>query len=309
MWAPSNNLPSPSGSIRVGSLKAWGKLRLVMSGASLKKQLASVPPRLSRRIVRERRRRADRDFTPGLAYDAARPVLVLSPHPDDAVFTAWSVLTGGTSATVVNVFAGLPEPGFVTYWDRICGARDSAEQMRARIAEDQVALGPVVGAPVCLDLLDQQYRTSAPTLAEIHRRLLAEIQAVAVVYAPAAVGSGHPDHRLVRAMARAVARTDVPVVLYADLPYAARYGWPYWVTGKPREPHLDVDAYWGALASEIPEVGSLRAARVVRLDSDAAARKLDCMRRYVTQFRGLDSGGLLSDPETHRYEVFWPLMS
>jgi hypothetical protein len=101
----------------------------------------------------------------------------------------------------------------------------------------------------------------------------------------------------------------VPVVLYADLPYATRYGWPDWVTGKPPDPHLDVDAYWEALVAEIPEVGSLHAARVVRLKSDAAARKLRCMQRYVTQFRGLDAGGLLSDPETHRYEVFWPLRS
>jgi LmbE family N-acetylglucosaminyl deacetylase len=269
--------------------------------------LASLPRQARGRAADRRRRLADENFASAMRHHVDGRILVLSPHPDDAVFSAWSVLSAAPAPVVVNVFAAEPLPGSITYWDRICGATDSAEQMRARVAEDRAVLEPLVGTPLSLGLLDQQYRRTTPSLSEIERRLRAVIPCAARVYAPASVGSGHPDHRLVRTLARAMARAGVPVVLYADLPYAARYGWPAWVNGTPPDPHLDVDPYWEALAADVPETGGLRAAEVVALDEAEAARKLHCMRLYATQFRALDWGGLLSDPGTHGYEVFWPL--
>jgi LmbE family N-acetylglucosaminyl deacetylase len=278
-----------------------------MSGARHTGRLEAVAARARARLAWQRRRRADRGFVPGLAHDPAAPILVLSPHPDDAVFSCWSILAANEPATVANVFAAVPPPGSVTYWDRICAARDSAEQMRARLAEDRDALAQLVGSPVCLPLFEEQYRATPPTLRELDRALSSAVGAAAAVYAPAAVGASHVDHRLVRGLARAIARTGIPVRLYADLPYAARYGWPPWVTGAPAHPHLDVEPYWEPLVADVPEIGELRAAQVVRLDADDAARKLAGMRTYATQFHGLDRGRILSDPDTHRYEIFWTL--
>lgn len=267
--------------------------------------LRRVARRERERVARLRVERADRRFTPGLVVDPAAPALVLSPHPDDAVFSCWSVLTGAVPVTVVNVFAGIPKPGQVTWWDRICAATDSSAHFRARLAEDRAVLEPLVGAPLNLPLLEEQYRRRARiSLAAIDAPLCEAVRSASAVYAPALLGGSHVDHRLARELARALARQGMPVYLYADMPYAVRYGWPHWVTNTPRDPHLDVDPYWEPTLAEVPEMSG---AQIVRLPPESGARKLAAMQAYATQFKGMDWGGLLSDPETYCYEVLWRL--
>ena len=121
------------------------------------------------------------------------------------------------------------------------------------------------------------------------------------VYAPAVLGTPHPDHVRVRAYALACAAAGIPVELYADLPYAVVYGWPHWVTGDPRRPAPRRRRVLGRARR--------RATRAsCALDEAQAAAKLDAMRAYATQFPSLDRGpiGLLSNPKVHRFEVFWP---
>jgi LmbE family N-acetylglucosaminyl deacetylase len=187
-------------------------------------------------------------------------------------------------------------------WDRIAGASDPAELMRARIEEDRAALARAGRAPLNLDLLQHSHREDRrpPTLAAIDDAVTRVVPAASRVYAPAVLGTQHPDHVRVRAYARGCAAAGIPAELYADLPYAVVYGWPHWVTGDPRDPYLDVDAYWGE-----PPAGD---ARVVRLDDAQGEAKLAAMRAYATQFPSLDRGpiGLLSNPKVHRFEVFWP---
>lgn len=260
------------------------------------------------RLSRVRLDRADHGFSPGLTVDPAAPVVVFSPHPDDAVFSCWSVLTGAAPVQVINLFAGVPAPGHVTWWDRICGATDSAAHFRARLAEDRAVLEPLVASQISLALLEHQYRSEARLpLAAIDVPLCRAVDGASAVYAPAALGGGHVDHRLARGLARALARNGMPVHLYADVPYAVRYGWPHWVTETAPEPHLDVEPYWEATLAEVPEMGALRDAQIVRLPAAASARKLAAMQSYRTQFKALDSGGLLSDPATHGYELYWRL--
>jgi len=243
----------------------------------------------------------DRGFTPTLAHDASEPPLLLSPHLDDAVIDCWSVLTAPGNLNVVNVFAGVPPKGTVTRWDRIAGAADSAELMRTRIAEDREALARAGRRAENLDIVEHQQRehTREPSLRSIDRALTFAVSAASKLYAPAVLGTPHPDHARVRAYAEAVAARGLPVELYADLPYAVVYGWPHWVTGEDPDPHLDVDSYWRAKPPGEP--------RTVELDPDAAAAKLEAMRTYRSQFPSLDRGpvGLLSNPKVHRFEVFW----
>src|SRR3954453_14134030 len=88
-------------------------------------------------------------------------IVILSPHPDDAVFSAWHVLTSTGEAEIVNVFSGIPEPGFVTALDLAHGAEESAAWMRRRRAEDRVVLDSIGRFVRNLDFLDVAYRAEA----------------------------------------------------------------------------------------------------------------------------------------------------
>lgn len=233
---------------------------------------------------------------------------MLSPHFDDAVLDCWSVLVGRGDVRVVNVFAGVPVAGTLAAWDAITGARDSAERVRERIAEDARALACAGRGAVGLPFLDAQYRHAAPgpSLDKLDRALTAHVRGASRVYAPAGIG-GHADHLLTRRYVRMLARAGIPVTLYADLPYCVLHGWPDWVDGGETDPHRDIDAFWRSFLQGVPELPPLRSGRVVRLDDDAAAAKLAAMRDYATQLACLDYGGgrVLSDPEIHRFEVYW----
>jgi len=242
----------------------------------------------------------NRGFRSCLRHAPDAPALLLSPHLDDAVLDCWSVLTAPAALRVVSVFAGVPAPGSVSYYERLAGARDSAEHMRRRIDEDARALAIAERTAARLGFLALTHRRGRPEPS--FRALDAALAGhgpVSTVYAPAALGAGHPDHELVRSYALALARQGRPVRLYADVPYCVAYGWPAWVTGS--EPGLDIDAYWGP-------AGSRAGAEVVRLAPPAAAAKLAAMRTYRSEFAVLDRGPLrqLSNPAVHGFEVFWP---
>jgi LmbE family N-acetylglucosaminyl deacetylase len=239
---------------------------------------------------------------PRLRFASDGPVLILSPHLDDAVLDCFTVLTSGVDVRVVNVFAGLPAPGVASEWDRRCGATSSAEHLRARIAEDERTLGELGCRPVNLPFLDVQYGWRDPTritMAALDRAVADAVPAVSVAYAPAALGEGHVDHRLVRAYGRALAHIGIPVRLYADLPYAVRTGWPAWV--RDQRAHAPGDP---ALPFALRSATSVR---VVTLDNTTAQRKLAALRAYASQFEALNEDDRLADPETLRFEVFWSL--
>ena len=253
----------------------------------------------------------NRRFQTKMRAAAQAPAVVLSPHLDDAVIDCWSVLSSPASVTVVNVFAGVPSRDSLVHWDRLCGADRSAVFVECRLAEDREALQLVGREPVNLPLLAKSYRRphQAPTFRRLDAALTRELQEVSLVYAPAVLGTVHPDHLLVRSYALALARSGVPVQLYADLPYAVTFGWPHWVTEESPDPHLDVDVHWQATAARLPSVGERERAHVVRLSSKQAQTKLAAIRTYRTQFPMLNRGpiGLLTNPKIHGFEVFWPL--
>jgi LmbE family N-acetylglucosaminyl deacetylase len=254
----------------------------------------------------------DRGFRPRLRHETGAPALLLSPHLDDAVIDGWSVLTRETDVQVVNLCARPPRPGGVFWWDRICGAEDSAALFRMRIEEDRDALALAGHEPINLPFLEAQYREGRrpPSLREIDAALARAVPTVSAVYAPAVLGTVHPDHALLRSYALALARSGLPARLYADLPYCVAYGWPGWVTGEETDPHVDIEAYWRA-SQPGPELCQRHSARVVRLTEDEATAKLAAMRTYRTQFPALDGGpiGRLSNPAVHAFEVFWPVQA
>jgi hypothetical protein len=226
----------------------------------------------------------------------AAPTLVVSPHLDDAVLSTWHLLGGGEDITVVNVFTAIPEPGSLGWWDLLTGADDSVERMRARHAEDEAALGSVGARRVNLDLLDSQYRQngSVPAVREALAPYLEEAQ---TVYAPAALLPLVEDHAIVR---DAVSELRDDLRLYADLPHAALYGFPAWVTGERGA--LEVGQAWDSRLAQVGFGAQAAQAHVHALSEDAFRAKLAAARLYETQLPALERETPL---DLLRWEVTW----
>lgn len=88
-----------------------------------------------------------------------RPVLLLSPHLDDALFSASELVRRGRP-DVWTVFAGEPEPAVVTEWDRACGFVDSRDALSTRRREDAAAFEGSPARIRQLGYLDGVYTTS-----------------------------------------------------------------------------------------------------------------------------------------------------
>lgn len=146
--------------------------------------------------------------------------LIISPHPDDAVLSAWQAISD--DAVVVTIFTGIPESGIaLADWDRDSGAVDAAEQMHARRAEDTAALESRGARWIHLDFVDNQYRDGGGGPAP-HRAIVDSLEKLVdgfdEIWLPAGIG-GHPDHVAVARAALEV-RGDHRRIMYADLPYA-----------------------------------------------------------------------------------------
>lgn len=148
-------------------------------------------------------------------------VVVVSPHLDDAVFSAGATIAALGEVSVVTVFAGDPLPEQSTGWDRASGFSSSSEAMAARRDEDLAALDALGASAIHLGLLDNQYGGCSPeaVIESLHR----EIARLTPDLVIGPLGVGHPDHVTTREALLA----DPPpcdLWLYADLPYCT-YRW------------------------------------------------------------------------------------
>lgn len=148
------------------------------------------------------------------------PVLIVSPHMDDAVLSAGQLMAGRPDMVVCTVFAGrAPDPHQRTTYDANCGLDDAAHAMRARAIEDDRALHVLRARARRLGFVDHQYapddRPAAEAIAHAVMAVADEVRPDMVLWP---VGLGHPDHRLVAAAGRlCVGR--VPRYVYEELPY------------------------------------------------------------------------------------------
>jgi LmbE family N-acetylglucosaminyl deacetylase len=235
------------------------------------------------------------------------PIIVLSPHLDDAVLSTWAVLSGIDKVAVVNVFAAVPGDGPPPRWDRLAGARSSRAHMQARLAEDRVALELANRSAVYLPFLDRHYRSAAPDTEQVADAIAAAVSGASLLYAPAGIG-GHEDHALVRDVALDLGRRlGMPLRLYAELPYAVRFGWPAWVTGEAAAADGASDMDWALYLDAVPMPRSALRVHVYRLDDIQMRAKLAAMKSYRTQFPLLNQGpiGVLEHPLVLPWEVAW----
>lgn len=234
-------------------------------------------------------------------------VAVLSPHLDDAVLSAWSVLCGPGEVQVVNVCSGLPATDLLSPWDRLTGATNSRQRMLERLEEDRAALARAKTEATALDFPEAQYRQGPLEPDALRDALERALGDVAQVWVPAGIG-GHDDHVQIRDAALALARDGGPALnLYAELPYAVRFGWPGWVSAQDDDPHLVVEAWW---ARFLPADLDLSATKHTLSPADAR-RKLHALAAYRSQLPGLNGGPLelIQRPFIIRYEVSWSVQA
>ncbi|MFI6908726.1 PIG-L deacetylase family protein [Nonomuraea sp. NPDC050394] len=239
---------------------------------------------------------------------ARTSTIVVSPHPDDAVLSCWGVLSEAGVRRVVTVFAGVPEPGTtLSAWDRLTRAADPRQRATERHEEDRRALALAGCAATHLPFAGAAHRRRPLDRRVLETALEEAMGDAGTVYAPAAIG-GHPDHVATRDAVLA-ASAGRRLLLYADQPYAVRFGWPSWVTGRPPRQDIDVDGWFAAQLESMPGRLSPQSARVRRLSRSAAAAKSAAVREYRSQFAALvaSAGPGFPDGPAGEYEVFWPL--
>jgi LmbE family N-acetylglucosaminyl deacetylase len=142
--------------------------------------------------------------------------LLLSPHPDDVVYSAFSVLSDPTRPKLAIVFFNVT--GFTRF-----GLLPVAFVTTARTLEDYLIM-TVAGSTVSyLFLPDTLARRESPEAADLEARLHFKDLHPRRIVAPLGVG-GHPDHVLVRNVAISLwhKTESAELFLYEDLPYATR---------------------------------------------------------------------------------------
>jgi hypothetical protein len=175
------------------------------------------------------------------------PLLVVSPHQDDAALSCAALLEGPGPVDVLTVFTGLPVTPRQGSWDVETGFADSHESVPARNEEERRALEPVVGRLELLGLVETQHldgprpAADAELLASRVRAWVADAGRPATVAVPAGAGwrpgfvrgrlvrrgfarqpgaRPHPAHEYVRdVVLSALAGSGAALVLYEELPY------------------------------------------------------------------------------------------
>lgn len=93
-------------------------------------------------------------------------ILLISPHLDDAVFSASAVMQQ-LQVDVWTIFAGAPEAPMTTEWDRRCGYEDAQSLIEDRRKEDLEAQLGWPGEARHLDCLERAYTTPERRTADL----------------------------------------------------------------------------------------------------------------------------------------------
>ncbi|HEY2442475.1 MAG TPA: PIG-L family deacetylase [Streptosporangiaceae bacterium] len=227
--------------------------------------------------------------------------VVVSPHFDDAVFSAAHVLVAsGPEVTVLTVCGGQPADGQVSEWDLISGYQTGNAAAAARREEDLRA-NEIAGArSVHLGFTDGPYREEFP-----HDQVVADLTAAlpgsGQVWVPAGLGS-HSDHTGTRdAVLAVVPASSGRIRFYADCPYAFAFGWD------AADADRDHDHRWSEHVARIEGYLGRARAHVVPLDQAAMRLKLAMVSCHESQMFAMlpEYPGLDQPDGPLRREMYW----
>lgn len=143
--------------------------------------------------------------------------LLLSPHPDDVVYSAFSILSDGRRRKVVAT------PFNVSRWTRLSSRIKLPKQVVSawRTTEDRLIMA-ALGTEVHYMFLPDTWARSEGTPVGVSRLETLIRDAPVRLIAPLGVG-GHPDHIIIRDFALGAFQDDrvQELILYEDLPYSA----------------------------------------------------------------------------------------
>jgi LmbE family N-acetylglucosaminyl deacetylase len=154
------------------------------------------------------------------------PVLVISPHLDDAALSLGATiytLARTQEVCILTVFANDPESELPAQpWDEYCGFASAAAAARGRRAEDTAA-SRILGAQVrWLPFADSSHSLEPDDPSEIRQAIAAAVRNAETVLAPG-YPLAHPDHAMVSSLtAEACAETNCRLGFYVEQPYASR---------------------------------------------------------------------------------------
>jgi len=173
------------------------------------------------------------------------PLLLLSPHPDDAALSCAALLAREKPIDVLTALAGDPDPPVQGQWDLVTGFGDSAESRAVRLAEETAAFARGPHRLTLLDLLEVQHLVGPrkPADAEAINKAVSswvDRNPGGTVVIPACAGRApgrirtrvqrlirsnrparHPDHVFVReaTLDALDSRNDAHLLLYEEFPY------------------------------------------------------------------------------------------
>jgi LmbE family N-acetylglucosaminyl deacetylase len=227
--------------------------------------------------------------------------VVVSPHFDDAAFSAAGVLVpGGAAVTVLTVCAGTPADGVVSEWDVDCGFSSGAAAAATRAEEDRRA-NEIVGAAMArLGVCDEPYQAGFPH-DEVVAELTRALAPAGKIWVPAGLG-GHPDHVATReAVLAAEPAAGGRVRFYADCPYAFVFGWD--AADCDRGP----DHRWAPALTRIEQYFGPPRTHAVRLEDEAMRLKVAMVSCHTSQLRAMlpEFPGLLELDGPMRRELYW----
>lgn len=203
-----------------------------------------------------------------------KPVVILSPHLDDAVFSCWHALHI-PNVIVITIFAGIPGNTSKTLWDRICGEPSSAKMMSRRLRENEAVFCDLQVTSYTFEYLDRQYSSKFVDVQEVAKSVLAKVSVEALYLAPLA-GSllwRHPNHIFVREVGKLLATQGNEVAFYADIPYMQM----------PLRSSAEYKKQMARRGSKY--LGSPTEVEIIELSLEDQALKHNAMRQYRTQYK------------------------